>query len=102
MSEDQQGDLRLIWLQAFLVLVEAESFTKAAKILKCNQSSISRYIFRLELWLGYKLILCPAPLKLSNEGQDFQATAQQVVEKLQNSRAIGGADMKSIPMQSEI
>ena len=86
LSKKRMPGLRLIWLESFLALAECGSFSKAATKLGCNQSTVSRNIDDLRLWLGFDLVSMTAPLQLSERGRVFVDTAQTVCELLQSSR----------------
>jgi Bacterial regulatory helix-turn-helix protein, lysR family len=82
----RMDSLRLIWLQAFLKLVECESQSMAGEQLGCDQSTISRYISRLEAWLGNELFKQLVPPVLSPHGKAFLPVAREVLQLLTDSR----------------
>ncbi len=97
MSNKRIGGLRLWWLEAFLAVVDRRSFSSAAASLGCNQSTATRAISDLELWLGSQLFSCRAPLKISDEGEAFYKVAQEVVELLRASRSPQAIDIVTVP-----
>jgi DNA-binding transcriptional LysR family regulator len=102
MSKKRMYGLRLIWLEAFLAVIDGGSFSRAADILKCDQSNVSLYVQELGLWLGYDLFLRNVPIPLlSSEGQKFEGVARQVVELLKQSRSSQAMDKQSVATQEK-
>lgn len=78
--------LRLVWLEAFIALVDEGSYTKAAKKIGVSQPSVSRYVEYLEDWYGAELVVCRYPLQLSENGEAVVQTARDVVKLLHDGR----------------
>jgi len=87
--------LRLCWLEAFIEVAETENISEAALNLGYDQSTASRYIQRLEKWLGKKLIEpgkvsdlenARISIGLTDEGLEFREIAVAAVDALVGSR----------------
>ena len=89
--------LRFIWLQTFLAVIEQNGFSAAAEVMGFDQSSATRYVKELELWLGMVLFYCRSPILLTEEGAKFKVVAEQVVTQLQSSRTAQAIDRKMKP-----
>ncbi len=87
MSKSRIGGLRLIWLEAFLLVAEHENYTEAAKAMGCDQSTVSRYVYNLEAWLHRVLTTHTLPFALTEHGRQFVSTAKEVRRLLNMSRA---------------
>jgi hypothetical protein len=81
-------------LQAFLKVAEGASHTAAGEQLDWSQSTISRYIKRLEEWLGKELFIGFAPPVLTKHGRAFLPVATDVLELLTKSRTQEAANRK--------
>jgi DNA-binding transcriptional LysR family regulator len=79
--------MRLIWLEAFLQVVEQDSFSAAGLSMGCDQSTITRYMNQLELWLGKVLLSNSVPVTLTDHGIEFVGIASEVLQLLNESRA---------------
>lgn len=99
MSKVRRGGLRMIWIEAFLALVDAKTFSAAAKRLNCNQSTVSRDVADLQMWLGHKLFSQYAPCELTSQGEKFEGVALQVVQLLNDSRSSNGMDKTFVAKQ---
>lgn len=76
------------WLQDFLSLAEAGSFTVAADARHSSQPALSRRIQALEAWLGVELIdRSRYPTMLTPSGKLFRAHAADMIKKIIDSRA---------------
>jgi DNA-binding transcriptional LysR family regulator len=76
------------WLQDFLSLAEAGSFTVAADARHSSQPALSRRIQALEAWLGVELIdRSRYPTSLTPSGKLFRAHAAELIKKIIDSRA---------------
>jgi LysR family transcriptional regulator, hypochlorite-specific transcription factor HypT len=76
------------WLQDFLSLAEAGSFTVAADARHSSQPALSRRIQALEAWLGVELIdRSRYPTSLTPSGKLFRAHAAELIKKVIDSRA---------------
>ncbi|WP_299472086.1 LysR family transcriptional regulator [uncultured Roseibium sp.] len=75
------------WLTDFLVLSKLGNFSQAADERNITQSAFSRRIKALETWLGTELFdRSSYPVSLTQEGQVFRATAQNVLRELELNR----------------
>ena len=91
MSSVRIDSLRLVWLEAFVQVAEAENISEAARELGCDQSTVSRHLQSLQKWLGKKLIE-PGQISdyenpgvnigLTEEGREFRNLAADVIERL--------------------
>ncbi len=87
-SEQTGGCMDFRWLQDFLSLAEADSFTSAADARHSSQPAFSRRIQALEAWLGVTLIdRTRYPTVLTPAGERFRVHAAELVQKLVDSRA---------------
>lgn len=76
------------WLQDFLSLAEAGSFSVAADARHSSQSALSRRIQALEAWLGTELIdRSRYPTVLTPSGKLFRTHAAELIQKIIDSRA---------------
>lgn len=57
MSSLRIESLRLVWLEAFLMVTEKENVSAAARAMGVDQSTISRYMKALEEWAGGEPLL---------------------------------------------
>ncbi len=70
------------WLQDFLSLAEAGSFTVAADARHSSQPALSRRIQALEAWLGVELIdRSRYPTTLTPSGKIFRAHAAEMIKR---------------------
>ncbi len=75
------------WLQDFLNLAEAGSFTRAAQARHSSQAAFSRRIQSLEHWLGTTLVDRSAfPTRLTAEGERFRTQAAEILDRILTSR----------------
>jgi LysR family transcriptional regulator, hypochlorite-specific transcription factor HypT len=75
------------WLTDFLVLSKRGNFSQAAEERNITQSAFSRRIKALENWLGAELFdRSSYPVSLTQEGEVFQDTAQNVLRELELNR----------------
>jgi DNA-binding transcriptional LysR family regulator len=75
------------WLTDFLVLSKQGNFSQAAEERNITQSAFSRRIKALETWLGAELFdRSSYPVTLTQEGQQFHDTAQNVLRELELNR----------------
>jgi LysR family transcriptional regulator, hypochlorite-specific transcription factor HypT len=97
----EEADLRLDleWLEGFLEVADPRSFTLAAQSRGVNQSSLSRRIQSLELWLGTDLLNREiTPLELTRPGHVFLPEAKNIVATARDAhlRARQAAPPKTI------
>lgn len=75
------------WIEDFLSVARTGSFSLSAKERHITQSAFSRRIKSLEQWLGVALIdRSSYPTRLTEAGERFLETAQQVTASLVNTR----------------
>lgn len=95
MSSLRVASLRLCWLEAFIAVAEAENISEAARSLRIDQSTVSRYMQALEKWVGKKLIEVGrisdpqdpgVSIGLTEAGREFFAIAEGVVQGLNGFR----------------
>ena len=86
MSAKRIKTIRLIQIQAFLAVVDRDSFTEAASELECDQSTVSRYVDELGDWLGAPL-LQSGTAKPSAAGNVFLPLAREAVGAIVKGKA---------------
>ncbi|MFQ1064029.1 LysR family transcriptional regulator [Bordetella trematum] len=80
------------WFQDFLTLAECRQFTTAAELRNVSQSAFSRRIQSLETWVGTPLIDRSCfPTRLTAAGEQFRASAAEIVRKVVDARGEAGA-----------
>lgn len=78
-------------VEAFVLVAELRSFTRAAEALDATQSSVSARIRRLEDGLGRRLLeRTPRQVRLSADGEAFMDSARELVAA--HRRAVGAFD----------
>jgi DNA-binding transcriptional LysR family regulator len=83
-------------VQAFLLVAELQSFTRAAEALGTTQAAVSMKLQRLEATLGKRLVeRSPRAVRLTSEGVAFSDHARALMEA--HDRALSGE--RSIPQQ---
>lgn len=87
MSDRRIESVRLAWIEAFVAVAEYQSFSLAARHLKCHQSTVSRYVDQLQGWLRRQLIATYTPTTLTEDGEKFGHVAMEVIRLLDESRA---------------
>ena len=97
MSSLRLDSLRLCWIEAFVAVADAENISEAAKNLGITQPTVSRYVQRLEHWLGKKLIE-PGGVRdpenprvsiaLTDEGREFYLIGQRSITELVGFRTM--------------
>lgn len=60
-----------MWLEAFVAAVELRSFAEAARVLDCDQSTISRYMTKLERWVGSPLFVRRETAHINADGSNL-------------------------------
>lgn len=72
--------MEIKWLEDFVALAEASSFSRAAELRNVTQSAFSRRIRQLEAWMGVTLISrATMPAELTPEGRSFLPVAQETI-----------------------
>lgn len=75
--------MELTWLEDFAALVELANFSRAAEARNLTQPAFSRRIRALEDWVGAPLFdRSTTPVRLTEAGQSFLPTADEVVRRL--------------------
>ncbi|HYS64811.1 MAG TPA: LysR substrate-binding domain-containing protein [Paraburkholderia sp.] len=81
--------MEIKWIEDFIALAQYKSFSRAAEFRNVTQSGFSRRIQSLEQWVGADLIdRSSFPPTLTPSGQLFRETAEEIVGKLFDTRAI--------------
>lgn len=81
--------MEIKWIEDFIALAQYQSFSRAAEFRNVTQSGFSRRIQSLEQWVGADLIdRSSFPPTLTPAGQLFRETAEEIVGKLLDTRAI--------------
>src|SRR5207245_4678836 len=63
---------RLVAMETFVRVIEAGSFSSAAKQLRVGQPAVSKTVAQLEDWLGVRLLLLSTPgVRPTDAGRDF-------------------------------
>jgi LysR family transcriptional regulator, hypochlorite-specific transcription factor HypT len=79
--------MQLKWLEDFIALAAARSFTRAAESRHVTHPAFGRRIKALEAWAGVQLVeRGGGPVELTPAGEQFLETAQQMHSSLQSSR----------------
>jgi DNA-binding transcriptional LysR family regulator len=91
-NEDNGRMDRILAIQAFVRVVEAGSFARAAQRLRSSTSSISRQIAALEQHLGARLLnRTTRKLSLTEGGQAFYERSVQLLAELEEAEQLVGA-----------
>lgn len=76
------------WLEDFVGLAEAGSFSRAAQLRHMTQSAFARHIRALEHWAGTDLVdRNRSPTQLTSAGKTLHVRALEMLEALQRMRA---------------
>ena len=77
------------WLEDFVSLAETRSFSRSAQLRHVTQPAFSRRIQSLEAWAGVDLVdRSSYPTKLTPAGETLYAQALELLQSLQNTRAM--------------
>ncbi len=77
------------WLEDFVSLAETRSFSRSAQLRHVTQPAFSRRIQSLEAWAGAQLVdRSSYPTRLTPAGETLYAQALEVLQSLQNTRAM--------------
>jgi LysR family transcriptional regulator, hypochlorite-specific transcription factor HypT len=77
------------WLEDFVSLAETRSFSRSAHLRHVTQPAFSRRIQSLEAWAGADLVdRSSYPTQLTPAGQTLYAQALELLQSLQNTRAM--------------
>src|ERR1700755_2392749 len=81
--------LDIATVQAFLLVADLQSFTRAAEALGTTQAAVSMKLQRLEALLGKRLVeRSPRAVRLTAEGSAFLPAARALIEA--HDRALSG------------
>src|SRR4051812_28769574 len=87
--DDGMNALDIPTVQAFLLVAELQSFTRAAEALGATQAAVSMKLQRLEAVLGKRLVeRSPRAVRLTADGSAFLPSARALIEA--HDRALGG------------
>lgn len=79
--------LSLVWLEAFVQVAESGKRTAAAEEMKVHQGTVTKYVQKLERWLGGKMLLDDGvPARLMPDGEKFLPIAKQILQQLDDAR----------------
>ncbi|MAY71524.1 MAG: LysR family transcriptional regulator [Halomonas sp.] len=85
--------MKIEWIEDFLVLIEAGSFSQAAELRHVTQPAISRRIRQLEEWLGVDLIdRSTTRLSLTTHGRAYEMPLRDWLARLYAMRGRMRAD----------
>ena len=77
------------WLEDFVSLAETRSFSRSAQLRHVTQPAFSRRIQALEAWAGADLVdRSSYPTQLTPAGQTLYTQALELLQSLQNTRAM--------------
>lgn len=81
------GDLRLSWLETFVVASRSATRSEAAKKLGIRQSDVTKRIQSLERW-SQKVLVFPhsVPTKLTEQGEAFVSDADEILKVMAKAR----------------
>jgi len=84
------------WLEDFVSLAETRSFSRSAQLRHVTQPAFSRRIQALEAWAGTDLVdRTSYPTRLTAAGDTLYDQALEVLQALQNTRAVLRAHTKA-------
>ncbi|WP_256262033.1 LysR family transcriptional regulator [Pseudomonas costantinii] len=84
-------------IQAFVLVAELKSFTRAADVMGGTQAAVSLKIKRLEESLGRKLLeRTPRQVTLSAHGQVFMANAQRLLDNYRDAMSCFGQKKRTL------
>jgi DNA-binding transcriptional LysR family regulator len=88
--------MEIKWIEDFVALAQFQSFSRAAEERNVSQSGFSRRIQALEQWVGADLIdRSTYPPSLTAAGRLFKETAEEVLLKLYDARAVIREDRRA-------
>ena len=95
------GDLRLSWLETFLVVSRSATRSEAAGKLGITQSAVTKHIQSLERW-SQKVLLYPDRVpKLTEQGGDFVLFSDDILKVMAKARklSVSPAEPKMIAVE---
>ncbi|MBD9572272.1 LysR substrate-binding domain-containing protein [Ensifer adhaerens] len=79
---------RALEMEVFVTIVEAGSFSAAARVFSMSPSAISKLVTRLEKRLGVQLVVrSTRSFRLTTEGNDFYKTSRAIVQEIAEAEA---------------
>lgn len=91
------GDLRVSWLETFVVASRSESRSAAAKKLGITQGAVTKHIQNLERWSQKVLVYHDSvPPKLTEQGRTFVSVADDIVGALAQARILPASEQSSM------
>src|SRR4030081_3873965 len=88
-SDDRMTALDISTVQAFLLVAELQSFTRAAEVLGTTQAAVSMKLQRLEVVVGKRLVeRSPRAVRLTADGSVFVENARALMAA--HDRALSG------------
>lgn len=79
---------RALEMEVFVAIVEAGSFSAAARIFSMSPSAVSKLVTRLENRLGVQLVVrSTRSFRLTTEGSDFYKTSRTIVQEIAEAEA---------------
>ena len=88
---------RLAAMEAFVRVIDAGSFSSAAKQLRVGQSAVSKAIAQLEDRLGVRLLLRSTHgLTLTEAGRNFYERARRTIEEAEQAEATARGDAATL------
>ena len=88
---------RLAAMEAFVRVIDAGSFSSAAKQLRVGQSAVSKAIAQLEDRLGVRLLLRSTHgLTLTEAGRNFYERARRTIEEAEQAEAAARGDAATL------
>jgi DNA-binding transcriptional LysR family regulator len=94
-KETKLVPFRLAWVQTFLAVRNEGSFSAAARAIGCDQSSVSRSIDQLSLFLGGKLFDGHTPPRPTALGLAFESKAVELLDWARACRKL--KDVEALP-----
>jgi DNA-binding transcriptional LysR family regulator len=83
------GDLRLSWLETFVVVSRSENRSVAAKKLGITQGAVTKHIQNLEKWSHKALVLDDSvPPKLTEQGEALVSVADDILKVMAEARKL--------------
>jgi len=79
---------RALEMEVFVTIVDAGSFSAAARVFSMSPSAVSKLVTRLEKRLGVQLVVrSTRSFRLTTEGSDFYKTSRAIVQQIAETEA---------------
>ncbi|OMQ31289.1 LysR family transcriptional regulator [Ensifer sp. 1H6] len=79
---------RALEMEVFVTIVDAGSFSAAARVFSISPSAVSKLVTRLEKRLGVQLVVrSTRSFRLTTEGTDFYKTSRAIVQEIAEAEA---------------